>query len=89
MGSKRVAEVVERIKTLTPAERREVRAAMDTLIRRSSVPLTEEDFARQLVAEGLVSAPSPREVSSAEESDWEPVPVSGAPVSQTIIDERR
>jgi len=48
----------------------------------------EQTFLRRLVEEGLLAptglTPSPRE-----EEPFEPVPIQGAPLSQTIIEERR
>ncbi len=50
-------------------------------------PMTEEEFALHLLAKGIIS-----EIPSGlneEDDDFEPVEVSGEPVSETIIRERR
>ena len=46
----------------------------------------ERTFLEHLVKEGLLLA---KEVSWPEEAPFEPVPIEGPPLSQTIIEERR
>lgn len=46
----------------------------------------ERTFLERLVKEGLLLA---QEVSWPEEAPFEPVPIEGPPLSQTIIEERR
>ncbi|TEU14705.1 MAG: hypothetical protein E3J21_15055 [Anaerolineales bacterium] len=46
----------------------------------------ERAFLERLVEEGLLLA---KEVSWPEEAPFEPVPIEGPPLSQTIIEERR
>ena len=89
MSTRRLAGVLEELKTLTPAEQRQLRDRLDALIGRPDTSITEEEFAHRLVAEGFMSAPEPCVTTADGESDWEPVPVTGEPVSQTIIDEGR
>lgn len=49
--------------------------------------ISEEEFLRQLLAEGLISE-IPEGVTD-EEDDFEPVEFEGEPISETIIRERR
>ena len=46
----------------------------------------ERAFLERLIEEGLLLA---KEVSWPEEAPFEPVPIEGPPLSQTIIEERR
>ena len=46
----------------------------------------ERAFLERLIEEGLLLA---KEVSWPEEAPFEPVPIEGQPLSQTIIEERR
>lgn len=89
MSTVRLAGVLEQVKTLTAAEQRQLRDQLDALIGARPAPLTEEEFARQMVAEGFMAAPAPDGTATFADSEWEPVPVIGEPVSQTIINERR
>ncbi len=50
-------------------------------------PISEEEFLRQLLAEGLISE-IPEGVTD-EEDNFEPVEFEGEPISETIIRERR
>jgi hypothetical protein len=47
----------------------------------------EYEFLRRLVAEGLLASGGP--MLPSEEEIFEPVPIRGIPLSQTIIEERR
>ena len=46
-------------------------------------PPTEEEFARKLAAKGMVSLPMSRP------GPVSPVPITGKPVSEIIVEERR
>jgi len=48
----------------------------------------EQAFLKRLMEEGLL-APTRLTPSAREEEPFEPVPIQGAPLSQTIIEERR
>ena len=76
-------KIVEEVKTLGEEERRELRALLQSLEDTRSRPTTEEEFARKLAAKGMVSLSTgiPRPVT--------PVPITGKPVSEVIMEERR
>jgi hypothetical protein len=83
-----VAEVLEEIKKLTPAEKRQVLDALLEL--EKDQPKTDEEkraeLYRQLLAEGIIKSIPTRAVVK---RDFEPVPIEGEPLSETIIRERR
>jgi hypothetical protein len=53
--------------------------------------MTEVEFAEYLAAKGVVTLPQPlsAEELAADDDDWEPIEVTGEPLSQMIIRERR
>ena len=51
-------------------------------------PITEQDFKRQLLEKGLMSA-LPVPVDPAMRRDFEPIKLEGEPLSESIIRERR
>jgi hypothetical protein len=51
--------------------------------------MTEDEFERYLVAKGIIApVPSPAD-EDADDDDWEPVMVTGKPLSEMVIEERR
>jgi len=71
------------VKALGEEERHELKILLQTMEAEPPRALAEEEFARKLAAKGMVSLPtgSPRPVS--------PVPITGKPVSEIIVEERR
>lgn len=83
-------KVIEEVKTLTPDELQQVRTAVDSLLAETPQPqMTEDEFERYLAAKGVISLPQVSEGDDADDEDWEPVEVTGKPLSETIIEERR
>lgn len=74
-----VLKMIEEAKVLTPGERHDLEEAL----RRLDKQATEEDVMRGLAAEGIVTMPS-RTLSPTR-----PLAVSGKPVSEILIEERR
>ena len=76
-------KIIEEVKALSPAERQEVEAAL----RGGSAPGTalgnEQEVARRLVAQGSVTA------AQRSPHPARPVPITGQPVSEIILAERR
>jgi hypothetical protein len=75
-------KLIEKVKTLTPPEREEVRRAMDL-----PPPATDDDeLDRRLLESGLVrQLPAP----AGPRTNPEPIQIEGKPLSQTIIEERK
>lgn len=81
-----VKEVLEAVRTLSPEERAQVRALLDTLPD-TSLPPDEEAQAR-LRAAGLLAESGGRR-PAARGTRHTPVEIKGGPLSQTVIEERR
>jgi hypothetical protein len=82
-------DVVERVKELTPAERWRLRDRLDVWLAPPGAPPTEEDFERELSREGVLDHVPPPIKDPKPYQDWEPIEISGKPLSETIIEERR
>jgi hypothetical protein len=80
-----VKEVLEAVRTLSPKERAQVRALLDTL---PSVPLSPEEEAQARLREaGLLGQTRLRSAST--HTRHTPIEIKGKPLSETIIEERR
>ena len=84
--SSRLAEILEEVRTLPPKEQRQLREQLDTIVSAPTLDELEDAFERELVAEGIISIP---ENEDEDDDDWEPVEVTGKPISEMIIEERR
>jgi hypothetical protein len=83
MSSADVERIAQEIKGLNAAERDQLLALVQSSATRQ--PMTEEEFETMLLEQGkLVSRPTrePR-------PPWTPIKISGPPLSQTIIEDRR
>lgn len=80
-----VKEVLEAVRTLTPEERAQVRALLDTLPDGPFPP--EEEAQARLRAAGLLAETGRRPASG--RARHTPVEIKGEPLSQTVIEERR
>lgn len=80
-----VNEVLEAVRTMTPAERAQVRALLESL---PSTPLAQEEMAQaKLRAAGLLTAPVARATTT--RARRTPVEIKDKPLSETIIKGRR
>lgn len=83
-----ITEILSEIRKLSPAEKQQVINAL--LQSEQGPPKTDDEkrreLHRRLLAEGVIKSIPPRAVV---EPDFEPVPIKGKPLSQTIIEERR
>ncbi len=81
-----VTEILEALPALSPEDRAQVKALLDTLPDQSA---DAEDQARQtLMRAGLLRRPQARRTRFIA-SGGTPVEIKGAPLSETIIEERR
>ncbi|HEV7858925.1 MAG TPA: hypothetical protein VGO91_09875 [Pyrinomonadaceae bacterium] len=89
--SAEVERVLGEIKALTPEERQQIRAALETMLTDMPGPqMTEEEFERHLLAKGIISSIPPRNTDYTAHRDFKPIEIlDGKPVSETIIEERR
>ena len=85
-----VTEILEAISNLSPEDRAQVKALLDTLAAAPVPHMTGEEFARRLAAKEIATLPeSLTDEDFAEEDAWKPIEVKGAPLSEIIIEERR
>lgn len=80
--------VIEEIKALTPDELRHVRRTVEELLGPSRAQITEDEFERELIAEGVI-APLKKAEDQYEFRSYKPIRVGGEPLSEIIIEERR
>jgi hypothetical protein len=79
--------IKEEVKTLSPDELHQVRELVDALLTEPVKPqMTEDELEQYLAAKGVISLP---ESAETEEEDWQPVEVTGQPLSEMIVEERR
>lgn len=90
-----VAEVLDEINKLSPTEKQQVINALVNDREAGQTAGIEErraELHRQLLAEGVIKNIPPRYGQppiSPPPRDFEPVPIEGKPLSETIIEERR
>lgn len=80
--------IKEEMKGLAPEELQEVRELADSLLSEpAEARMTEDEFARHLAAKGVISLPE--EGVADDDEEWEPVEVTGKPLSEMIVEDRR
>jgi len=84
-----VNKIYQAVKTLSDSEQDELRRLLDQ--RSTPIASAEGMLARLLLARGVISKvhPAPQKDDLARFESWQPVPVEGKPVSETMIEERR
>lgn len=83
-----VNSVLEAIKSMTPEEQQEVLAELEGL----RVDAAQHKVEHALAMAGLIDGGAGREWTREDVASfraWRPSPVSGKPVSETLIEERR
>jgi len=85
-------EIIAEIQKLPPSDLEKVKNALENGPANgdeAKKPMTEEEFARFLLAEGIIgNIPDPSQLTD-EDEDWELIEVKGEPLSEMIIRERR
>jgi hypothetical protein len=82
--------ITEEVKSLPPEELQQLRATVESLLGQTAEPLlTEDEFERHLAAEGIIAPIPSSDEDDADDDDWEPVTVTGKPLSEMVIEERR
>jgi len=79
-------QVIAEVKQLPPEQQRELRNRLDDILAETARPADE--LKRMLLEAGLITEIKPV-LSDPDEDDFIPIEVSGKPVSETIIEERR
>ena len=87
MPSENLDRVLEGVRSLTAAERQELRTRLDRWP--SPSPSTEDELDRRLLCAGVIGqVPTPL-TDLAPYRRWKPITLKGKPLSETIIEERR
>ncbi len=84
-----VTEILEAIPNLSLEERAQVKALLDTLPSSPEPQMTEDEFESYLAASGIASIPDRAAEPELDDEDYEPITVTGTPLSEMVIEERR
>lgn len=76
---------------LSAEDLRKVRELVDSLLESKKVKpkMTEEEFEQHLYEKGIISEVKPPITDFSRYDDYQPITVTGEPISETIIKERR
>lgn len=80
-----VSEIVNEVKSLSVFEQRQILEVLQENESPDSLDKKRDEFHRRLVAKGMLKEIPPRKNVP---RSFEPVPISGKPISETIIEER-
>ena len=80
--------ILSKLKNLKPDELSQARAKVLELLPASSEEELEDEFERELMAEGSLGEVPPLTTDDPEFYAYRPVTVTGQPISETIIEER-
>lgn len=80
--------VWDQVKSLAPADQERLRHMLTGILGIEPTPEMEDEFERDLVAEGLIILPQPPQ-SPEPYPDFRPITAKGKPVSQSLVEERR
>jgi hypothetical protein len=89
MVSPNVNRILQEVHALTDAERRELRRLLEHRASRKMQSTPQEQLRQALIQRGLLEKQPPRGKDLDRFRRWKPIAVSGKPVSETIIEERR
>jgi len=87
MASENLDRVLEGVRSLTAAERRELRARLDTWS--NPIQASEDALDQRLLSAGVMSDLPAKRPDLALYRRWKPIAVKGKPLSETIMEERR
>ena len=84
-------QIENEVKTLSVEDLRKVREFIDSLLETKEAPatMTEDEFEQYLYDKGVIGKPPPPITDFSRYENYKPVEVTGEPVSETIIRERR
>lgn len=86
-----VEKIESEMKLLSVEDLRKVGELANSLLeaKEAKPKMTEEDFEKQLAEEGFITEYKPPITDFSRYENYEPVTVTGEPISETIIKERR
>ncbi len=86
-----VEKIESEVKQLSKEDLRKVSELVDSLLEKEQVKpkMTEEEFLKELEAEGFIGKVPPPITDFSRYDEYEPVTVTGEPISEMIVRERR
>jgi hypothetical protein len=86
-----IEQIENEVKQLSDEDLRKVRELVDSLLekRESKLKMSEEEFLKELEAEGFIGKVPPPITDFSRYDNYKPVTVTGEPISEMIIRERR
>ncbi len=86
-----VLENIEKeVQSLSATELAKVKELVDSLLEKNDTPqMTEEEFEKHLAEEGFITEYKPPITDFSSYENYKPVTVTGEPISEMIIRERR
>lgn len=89
MVSPNVSKVLEAAQALNDAERQELLGLLENGAPRQAEATKQEQVRQALIERGLLDQQPPRGKDLERFRRWQPIPIQGKPLSQTIVEERR
>ncbi len=86
-----IEQIENKVKQLSQEDLRKVRELIDSLLemKEEKPQITEEEFEKQLAEEGFITEYKPPITDFSSYESYKPVTVTGEPISEMIIRERR
>jgi hypothetical protein len=86
-----IEQIENEVKQLSREDLRKVRKLVDSLLemKEEKPQMTEEEFEQHLYEKGIIGKPPPPITDFSRYENYERVTVTGEPISETIIRERR
>jgi hypothetical protein len=87
-----VEQVSDQVQMLSVKDLRKVRKLVDSLLvkkEEAKPTMTEEEFVQHLYEKGIIGKPPPPITDFSHYDNYKPVTVTGEPISEMIIRERR
>ena len=87
-----VEQVSSEVQTLSVEDLRKVRKLVDSLLvkkEEAKPTMTEEEFEQYLYEKGIIAEVKPPITDFSRYDNYKPITITGEPISETIIKERR
>ncbi len=86
-----IEQIENEVKQLSREDLRKVQEIVDSLLKTEETKpkMSEEEFEKHLADEGFITAYKPPVTDFSSYEDYKPVTVTGEPISEMIIRERR
>ncbi len=86
-----IEQIENEVKQLSREDLQKVRKLVDSLLEKKEEKptMTEEEFAQHLYKKGIIGKPPPPITDFSSYENYKPVTVTGEPISEMIIRERR